>query len=426
TSYFFNEARREYHKSTALYKAIEREYIIDRLTENYFDRYEDDLLDQARAEKTETLVFAVGGKNDDGSYKLFNYVNTTKGSNANQALVNFKLGVSDVKLVDSSSAKPIRTNANTVFTFVAKDGIYTYVGMPANNYQIELRGAPAKAIIAADSNNIMIIDTTRCISDIAIADVDWTEKVQDVARAYDVNANNCTCGDGEFILDNPNRCDAIYRNHIDTWAFVEYVPYIEATFHADEVYMVTGKTENTKIYHDGGEMYYVYSNLYNLVEGKYEESVSFTGAEVAVFKAFADELQTWYEDSNYVDVVTNYGLVITRDNGLVACMTYDQFRDAANANVVFNLWDAFGNTTDLNRGVYGGQVKDNTGAVSHVVIDGANVTVNKVEFVTVYRTAGVVEVGTFANIANGAVMFYNYDAVTGTLTGYAFNSLGLY
>ena len=429
-SYYFDADRLATHQATPLYKAIERDFIIDRLTSNYVDVDGDELAEIVTADKASTLVYAVGGKNEDGSYKLYNYTDTTKGEAANNAVVEFYLGVSDVKIAASSSAKPIRTNANTVFTFVAKDGIYTYVGMPKNGYQIDLTNAPAKAVIVADSNNIMIIDTTRCITDIATVDmidypevaVDWTEKVQDVALDYVKEPGDCTCGDGETIHnDNPKRCDAIYRNHLDTWAFVEYVPYVEATFHPDEVYMVTGKTANTKIYYDAGEMYYVYSGLYNLVDCKYEESVIFTGDEVAVFKAFAAALDTWYENGQYVDVATNYGVVITRDGGVVNCMTYANFKDAANENVVFNLEDAFNNKTNLNRGVYGGKLTDNTGAVSHVKIDGEYKTVNKVEFVTVYNTAGVKEVGTFANIANNAVIFYTYDAVAGVLTGYAFN-----
>lgn len=428
SAYFFNEARREYHKGTALYKAIEREYIIDRLTDNYFDLFEDDVLDHMNVDKKVTLVYAVGGKNDDGSYKLYNHVNPTGGVAANDFQnITFTLGVTNTGFTKTwknnkwvENTTPVRTNANTVFTFIAMDGIYTYVGMPANNYAIDL-GADS-LVYKVDSNNIVIVDQTRCISEIALGNVDWSEKVQDVARDYVAHDPACVetllTVDG---LDNALRCDYIAREHRYTWAFVEYVPYIEATFHADEVYMVTGKTENTKIYYDGGEMYYVYSNLYNLVEGKYEESVSFTGDEVAVFKAFADDTQTWYEDSNYVDVVTNYGLVITRDNGAVACMTYADFKDAVNANVVFNLADAFGNPTKISRGVYDGQIKDNNKEVSHIVIDGDAKVVNKVEFVTVYRAAGVVEVGTFANIANGAVIFYTYDAVAGVLTGYAFN-----
>ena len=427
TSYFFNEARREYHKSTALYKAIEREYIIDRLTENYFDLYEDDVLDNAKADETTTLVYAVGGKNEDGSYVLYNYKNTTKPQYTYKALIEFNLGISDNGFVANYkgelNSKPIRTNANTVFTFVAKDGIYTYVGMPENGYQIDLTAAPDKAVVVADSNNIMIIDTTRCISEIAIGNADWSEKVQDVARDY--VAHDPACAETLLTvdgLDDALRCDYIARDHRDTWAFVEYVPYVEATFHADEVYMVTAKTANTKIYYDNDVHYYVYSNLYNLVDGKYEEAVIFTGAEVAVFQdSLLAKKDTFYENSKG-DIATNYGLVITRDNGQVACWTYDEFKDAANANKVFNLADAFGNLTDLNRGVYEGQTKDNTGAVSHIVIDGNTLVVNKVEFVTVYKTSGIfVEVGTFANIAKGAVMFYNYDAVTGTLTGYAFN-----
>ncbi len=423
-SYYFDADRLATHQATPLYKAVERAFIIDRLTSNYVDLVGDEVADEVLADKTATLVYAVAGKNEDGSYMLLNAYPTTKGAAANQALVTFNLGISDVKLAADSNAKPIRTNANTVFTFVAKDGIYTYVGMPQNGYEINLVGAPGKAIIVANSNNIMIMDTTRCISEIAIGNVDWTEKVQDVDLVYTAmdhsTCNDAVAGVTETIIDNNHRCDRIDRNHLNTWAFVEYIPYVAATFHADEVYMVTAKTANTKIYFDNGVHYYVYSNLYNLVDCKYEESVIFTGDEVAVFQdSLLASKGTSYENSKG-DIATNYGLVITRDNGVVACYTYDEFKAVENENVVFNLWDAFGNRTDLNRGVYAGQVKDNTGVVSHVNIDGWK-TVNKVEFVTVYATAGTVEVGTFANIATNAVVFYTYDVVNGVLTGYAFN-----
>ena len=416
-SYFFDEGRLATHQATALYKAVERQYVINRLTETYA------LGTVQTIAKNQTLIYAVNGTNADGSYQLRTDRTPTGVSAANVGVVNFTLGISDVAIQKDKT--PIRTNANTVFTFVAKDGIYTYVGMPADNYQLVLT-ADTK-IYKADSAQIMIVDTTRCVTDIALGDIDWAEKVQDVEL---VNGNvipDCTCGDGAaYITDNDSRCDGIVRNHIDTWAFREYIPYISATFQADEVYMVTAKTSNTKIYYENGTMYYVYANLYNMVDAKYEESVIFTEAEVAVF----DDV-VYYEDSN-ATVGTNYGVIITRDDedGIKTFEPAD-YKVAAGNNDLFTLWTQVGSQityTNLNAGVYEKSIKDNTGAISHVVIDGNALTVNKVEFVTVYKTGRVsangtpeVEIGDFSKIAANAIVYYTYDAVAGVLTGYAFN-----
>ena len=297
--------------------------------------------------------------------------------------------------------------------------------MPADNYKLVL--TDDTKIYKADSAQIMIVDTTRCITDIALGDIDWAEKVQDVALENTNLANACTCGDGAaYITYNDHRCDGIVRNHIDTWAFREYIPYISATFQADEVYMVTAKTSNTKIYYENGTMYYVYANLYNMVDAKYEESVIFTEAEVAVF----DDV-VYYEDSN-ATVGTNYGVIITRDDedGIKTFEPAD-YKVAAGNNDLFTLWTQVGSQityTNLNAGVYEKSIKDNTGAISHVVIDGNAFTVNKVEFVTVYRTGRVsangtheVEIGDFSKIEVNAIVYYTYDAAAGVLTGYAFN-----
>ncbi len=402
-SYYFDAERLATHQATPLYKAIERAFIIDRLTNNYYDVDGDGLADNVVADKTKTLVYAVHGQNEDGSYRLLTLTAPTGFSKANVANVTFKLGISNVGIVSGNAANtPIRTNANTAWTFVANDGIYTYVGMPANNYELNL--AATTLVYVADSNNIVIFDTERCITDIAYGDVDWAEKVQDVV----LNANN--------------RCARIDRNHLDTWAFVEYVPYITATFHADEVYMVTSKTSNSKIYYENGVSYYVYANLYNLVDCKYEEAVIFTGDEIAVFQNEYNAIKDSFYENGFGEVTTNYGLIITRDDEYgVDVWTYAELKDAANANAIFNLEDAFGNATDLNRGVYGGTLKDNTNAVSHVIIDGVAQTVSNVEFVTAYVSSGKIEVGTFANIKDGAVIFYEFNPYTGVLTGYAFN-----
>lgn len=449
-AYYFNDARREYHKQTDLYKAIEREFIIDRLTNNLVDFREDDYAEKSDADKKVTLVYAVEGIKEDGSYKLM-----LRDKNARELIMSKIKGyVYTVEYAETLEFNRgitkfgetvIRTNADTAFTFVAKDGIYTYVGMPKNGYRINFNvGAD---IFTVNSNKFMIVDRNHCIDEIATAvalcdqytcnvthvcedGVYWTEKVQDVAREYKIH--DVDCANAEKILtvdgqDNLLRCDYLARDHKNTWAFVEYVPYIEATFNYDEVYMVTEKTANTKIYADGGELFYEYSNLYNLVENKMEDKVIFKGYEPSVFNAMNDALKSFYENGAYVDqngeiigVETNVGLVIVRDSDLVyETATGVDFAVKAVADV-FNLVDAFGNATDLKTGNYVKAEYDTAKKLTYVTIGSTVYYVENVEFVTFTVSAAGVKVGTFANVAAGATMYYTYNATTATLTGYAF------
>lgn len=464
-TYFFDADRLAVHQATALYKAVEREYIIDRLTDIYVNaNFDDHDFDENLTKDADTtLVYGVYAVGADGSYQLSTAKYPTGSYAANNAVVNFTYGVSDVKIWTKSGATPIRTDANTVFTFVAEDGIYTYVGMPADDYKLDLTGGTAR-VFAADSKAVFIVDTDRCIADIALGDVDWAEKVQDIALEY-VADDDCTCLDGETNLDNDaNRCDRLVRNHLDTWALREYLPYVAAIFQADEVYLVNEKTKNDKIYYEDGVMYYVYSGLYNMIDNKYEDAVIFTEAEVDVFEDIL-----FYEGYLNATVGTAYGTILTRDNDL----GYNAFAPADYAvvggnNGLFVLNDGF-NYTDMLVGEYTGIAKDNTGAISHVKFnnvyeEGVNIgsqvyTVNKFELVTVdfvFSSRGEVLVnelgtpvvtvaengvsavknmhGSYSNIDNeygvdlfdNAIVYFNYDAVSGTLTGYAFNRLVRY
>ncbi len=463
-AYFFNAERLATHKATPLYKAVERAYIINRLTDNYVDWNYDEADEWLTSDEDTTLVYGVLGTDADGAYMLSSAKKPTGWYSANTAVINFTLGVSDVKIWTKSGATPVRTDADTVFTFVANDGIYTYVGMPADNYQLDLTGGNAM-VFAADSDAVMIVDTTRCISDIALGDIDWAEKVQDIALAY-VQDDDCTCGDGEANLDadvNDHRCDRLVRNHLDTWAFREYLPYVAAIFQADEVYLVNEKTKNDKIYYEDGVMYYVYSGLYNMIDNKYEDAVIFSGAEVDVFEDIL-----FYENST-ASVGTAYGTILTRDyiddDVIYNAFTAADYAVVGGDNDLFCINDGF-NWTGMLVGEYTGVTKDNTGAISHVKFnnvceDGVNVgskvyTVNKFELITVdfvFSSVGAVltnelgtpvvtvaengvsavknEHGTYSAIANeygvnlfdNAIVYFNYDAETGTLTGYAFNRL---
>lgn len=400
--YYYDADRLATYKGTALYKAVERANIIEALASTV------DGSDWA-ADGTgvaTTNFYGVLGKKDDGSYMLSVVNPGTVSNTATSNTITFKFNNSSAAFV--SNGKVIEVNADTVFTFVAKDGIYRYVGVPAAGYSIVLNGG--KTVYVANSSQIMIVDQTRCISEIAVGDVDWTEKVKDIDLVYAPMTHACGCSEALATGVDTIACDTIIREHLNTWAFVEYVPYVNSTFAYDEVYMVTEKTANDKIYVDGDVTLYVYSNLYNVIENKYEETVIFTGEEIKWIKG----TDVWYE-SGTSKVQLNLGAFIVRDADLgVNGFAYD-----AEENV-FAFQDAFGNATGLLTDTYNGVVKNNNGAIVTVDMAGADYAVTSVTVITYYKGATTITVGDFSAIKTGSVAYFTYDVVTGALVGYAF------
>ncbi|MBR4295324.1 MAG: S-layer homology domain-containing protein [Clostridia bacterium] len=381
--YYYDADRVATIKGTALYKAVERANIIEALASTV-DANNDWAADGSGIATTN--FYGVIGKKDDGSYMLSVVNPGTVSNTAVTDTITFKFNNSSAPIV--SGGKVIEVNADTVFTFVAKDGIYRYVGVPAAGYSIVLNGG--KTVYVANSSQIMIVDQTRDISEIAVGNVDWTEKVKDIELP----------------------CGTLYRNHLDTWAFVEYVPYVNSTFAYDEVYMVTEKTANDKIYvEEDGTLIYVYSNLYNVIENKYEETVIFTGEEVEVFKTATG---VWYE-SGTDKVALNLGAFIVRDADLgVNGFAYD-----AEENV-FAFADVFGNSTGLLTDTYKSVVKNNNNAIVTVKMAGDDYAVTSVTVITYYKGTATITVGDFSAIKTDAVAYFTYDVVTGALVGYAF------
>ena len=386
-SYFFDAERKAAHQATALYKAVERDFIIDLLVATV-DANGNWAADGDLTAKSN--VYSVLGTNADGSYKLSILTPATLNTKAAVGTVKFTLGVSSAPI--ASGGKIISVNADTVWTFVAKDGIYTYTGVPTKDDSLVLT-ADARVYVA-NSNQIMIFDQEHDIDEICVGKVDWTEKRQNIELP----------------------CDYFMYDHEDTWALNEYIPYVNATFVADEVYMVTEKTANVKIYNDEGVMVYVYSNLYNLVDNKYEESVIFTGEEVKVFKNGKTDA-VFYEDGTG-EVTTNYGAIITRDSvdGIKTFLPEDVKTSGGNSEL-FNLANS-----DMIVGTYESQTKDSNGKLVHVKVSGETYTVTSVNFITVYGAGKNVAVGNFSKIAKNATVYFTYDKDTGVMTGYAFNA----
>ncbi len=413
-SYFFDAERKAAHQATPLYKAIEREYIIDELVANTDDG---ETWNPATTNVVKSNVYSVLGNNADGSYQLSILTKASLGTAALDVNVKFELGVSNTAFVDKGKA--IAVDNDTIWTFVTKDGIYTYTGVPAANETLNLD--TTTKVYKATSDNIMLFDLDRCIEDICVGPITWSEKVQDVAIVY-ANTDKC-----DVAFTDTAACDVFYRRHVDTWALNEYVPTTTTKFMAEEIYMVTEKTANTKIYNDNGVMLYVYSNLYNLVDNKYEETVTFSGEEAKVFlNNGADSV--WYEDGTG-KVTTNYGAIIARSSVTgVSVFTVADLKDTANTDKAASLF----NLEAMTMAVYGGQDKDNNGSLAHLTLniyDAENdtwakdelVTVKSLKLITVYGSGKNVAVGDASKIAKGAVIFYTRDAKTGAVEGYAFN-----
>ena len=99
---------------------------------------------------------------------------------------------------------------------------------------------------------------------------------------------------------------------------------------------------------------------------------------------------------------------------------------ASMAGDVFNL---SGSANSFAQGVFTSVDKDNNSEWAHVSIDGDPYTVRGVKFIIVNceRSAPTGKIvkctvsDNFANLVSGSTAFYNYNAKTGELTGYAFS-----
>lgn len=143
-----------------------------------------------------------------------------------------------------SKAKNIVVTNETVFTFVAEDGIFTFTGKPDNGDQIVLTADTF--IIAANAKQIMVVDKTRSINEIAIGDVEYIGKFLDVDSTW----FNSTIKDTWAFNENTNNCPMGFK-----WL-------------VDAAYLITSDTKLETVALTDGVVLYTYTNLYDLVACK--------------------------------------------------------------------------------------------------------------------------------------------------------------
>lgn len=392
-SYYWTNAKMKAAiMATPLYKMALRYEVIDTLYTYAADVHKDSF-NVASDLYNETLVYSINAKNADGSLDINPDVMPAMYATPNKTTITFKFGVSSVAI--HSGKTPIATTKDTVFTFVAADGIYTYVGQPADTYSLVLTDTTSLYKCGADQ--IMIIDQTRAVEEIAVGPESWT------GVAYNAL--------GERIA----------RAHDLTWKFTGSEVFIPYNFQYDETYLITSKTTNTLITRDeDNNPVYTYENLYDLEACKYV-TVVFT---VDAYNDFTAALEAATGSNK---VTENVGAVVCRNldiDGSVAETVAFAYADYSNGqDVVFKTPD------DFTAGVLESFNKDNASEYAHFVIDGVDYTVRGVNFVVITNTkdangnviCNATDVSDVSAIKVDAQLYFNYNVATGELTGYAFN-----
>ncbi|MEE0968447.1 MAG: S-layer homology domain-containing protein [Clostridia bacterium] len=462
--YFFDANRKAEHQATSLYKAVERAYLISLFnpTLNEVGGWQSDA---NAAEIRTSRVFGVIGVNADGSYQLDTRNVPGKGANTISTNPDKEIVVSFDPITGTSSHKLtsgngfVSVNANTKWTIIAADGIFTYTGIPENTIKVTY-GTTRWLNTSADS--IVVYDLSATINKLCPGNTgnstntySWFQKVQDIALNYvklDVTTGmrsgskvvdrvylptSAWATDVEMSVDydNAKLCDEFYRGYTYTWNFDQFTNVKTDMFVADEVYLVTEKTEQVSVKYENGALVYVYAGLYDLAANKWADNVAFTKAEADVFTT------VWYEDG-VPAVSTNYGTIITRDSVAgIQAFYYDLSDHTAYAPAnaldletyaaqLFYMAYSTVNTTKYTVKKHASYGLGLTNTANNVVAVYLNDTTAKyvtdINLVTVVVDGEDTEVVnvTASNyksvLADGAVIYGYYDAVTGTLTGYAF------
>lgn len=406
-SYFFNDAMKAKFEATAGFKAELRKLIFTQLC-TLNSLHTTGAMIQANTHVNETaacasghvdtFLYSLSKKNDDGTVELSVVDPVDMYGRAVDNVVTFKFGVSSAKISTVKNGEValntvLATTDKTVFTFVAADGIYTYVGKPADGDSLVLTSTTS--IYAANASAVMIIDMSRPVDEIAKGTYSWT--------------GSAKCSENHTFE----------RSHIDTWAFAEADSSVIGAFRFDHTYLITANTKNKEIFTDDkGNIMYSYTGLYDL-EAQKEVDAIFVGKDAEVFNAAI--VKTGSEDA-----AANLGMIICKnDDEAPVAYTIDDYM-AAMAGDVFNL---SGSANSFAQGVFTSVDKDNNSEWAHVSIDGVPYTVRGVKFIIVNcersATTGKIVKCTvsdnFASLVNGSTAFYNYNAKTGELTGYAFS-----
>lgn len=401
-SYFFNDTLKAKFMATEGYKVELRKLIITQLC--VYNSTHTAGRAQLNADKcghVDTQFYSISKTNTDGSLALSVVNPVDMYGAANATSISFKFGVSSEKISTVKNGTValncvLATTDKTVFTFVAKDGIYTYVGKPLDGDSLVLTADTA--VYAANADAVMIIDESRNVDEIAVGTYSWT--------------GTCKCEENDVCV----------RDHVDTWGFEEATSAVLGSFVNQYTYLITANTKNVENFVDeNGTPVYTYSGLYDLKEQK-EVEVIFVGHDAEVFNAA-------FVVNGTESAYSNLGTIVTKNDG-EAPVVY-KLTDAANyvndQTVAAKIFNLTGNVNSFNYTKAFTTIDvDNNTDWAHVSIDGTTYTVRGVSFVVVNCKATGSKITKcelytdFAKVAANSTAVYTYNTLTGELTGYAF------
>ena len=285
---YFNEARKAAVMATAEYAAQLRLNIMEEINDSF------DAIPE---------LYAITGKDAAGNLiltdvdydnaALVSYATTIK-DNANKVKVNdieFINGIAKGQFATSSRNTSIVTTSTnivvtdaTVFTFVAADGIFTFTGKPDNGDVLSLKSTTL--VLAANTKQIMVVDRTRTIDQIAIGDVEYVGKF----LAEDNTWFNYTVADTWAFNANTNNCPMGFK-----WL-------------VDNAYLITSDTKLETVALGDGVVLYTYTNLYDLVACKnVEKTFAYELDLVLGNVVIVDRVEGIVEDATLADVFHIYG-----------------------------------------------------------------------------------------------------------------------
>ena len=296
---YFNEARKAAVMATAEYAAQLRLNIMEEINDSFDavpelyaitgkDAAGNLILTDVDADNAALVSYATALKDNkltttEGTMQFTNGIVTLDCACGNSGHDNKFCTSSRNTSIVSNTAKLVMTDA-TVFTFVAADGIFTYTGKPANNYTLEL--TKDTFLIAANTKQVMLVDKTRTIDEIAIGDVEYTGKF----LAADNTWFDYTVADTWAFNANTNNCPMGFK-----WL-------------VDNAYLITSDTKLETVALGDGVVLYTYTNLYDLVACKnVEKTFAYELDLVLGNVVIVDRVEGIVEDAKLADVFHIYG-----------------------------------------------------------------------------------------------------------------------
>ena len=285
---YFNEARKAAVMATAEYAAQLRLNIMEEINDTFVATPE---------------LYAITGKDAAGNLiltdvdadnaALVSYATEAKNNN-NKVKVNdieFINGIAKGQFATSSRNTSIVTTSSnivvtdaTVFTIVAGDGIFTFTGKPDNGDILSLKSTTL--VLAANTKQIMVVDRTRFINEIAIGDVKYVGKFLDEDNTW----FDYTVADTWAFNANTNNCPMGFK-----WL-------------VDNAYLITSDTKLETVALGDGVVLYTYTNLYDLVACKnVEKTFAYELDLVLGNVVIVDRVEGIVEDATLADVFHIYG-----------------------------------------------------------------------------------------------------------------------